>query len=144
MSTLIVTDEIIIHTTPSKVWEVLVQPRHIKSWDGLPDHYPDQPLKAGNELVWALPNGRYSKSTVVRAEKEKRLQLSLYVSDWEVDPAPEDILFSYELLIHEKNTRLRLRHGDFSILPNGQSYFEASTEFASVSKHRIKRLAELL
>ena len=39
---LIVKDEILIEATPSKVWEVLVNPKYVAQWDELPENDPSE------------------------------------------------------------------------------------------------------
>ncbi|MFC3041724.1 hypothetical protein ACFOGI_15885 [Virgibacillus xinjiangensis] len=77
MSTLIVTDEIIIHAPLSKVWKVLTYPIYIRRWDDFPDTCREHPLKAGQVYFWELPRGGYSSHTVVKLERERRMHISL-------------------------------------------------------------------
>ncbi|WP_100012380.1 SRPBCC family protein [Lentibacillus sediminis] len=141
MSTLIVTDEIIIHAPPARVWTVLAKPAFIREWDDLPADFPEDMMNVGREVVWRFPDGRVTRNTVIKAEAQKELQLSLYVSDWKGLPT-EEVIYGYEILMHEDNSRLRMRHGDFAYVPDGEKYYAASAEFADVAKQRIKRLAE--
>lgn len=142
MTTLIATDEIIIHAPLSKVWDILTKTKYIREWDDLPHDFPEETLRVGSEITWHFPDGSFSKNTVVKSEHEKVLQIALYVSNWEVKPKPGEIIYSYELLMHGDGTRLRLRHGDFSSLTNGKDYQKVSAEFSAIAKRKIKQLAE--
>ncbi|UJL46756.1 SRPBCC domain-containing protein [Virgibacillus sp. NKC19-16] len=142
MATLIVTDEIIIHAPLSKVWDVLIKSKYIREWDDLPDDFPEEVLDVGSEIIWDFPDGSFSKNTVVKAEEGKEMQIALYVSNWEVTPKLGEIIYSFEILMHGDGTRLRLRHGDFSLLSNGEDYQEASAKFSAIAKRKIKQLAE--
>ncbi|WP_373894903.1 SRPBCC family protein [Virgibacillus natechei] len=142
MATLITTDEIIIHASLSKVWDILTQSKYVREWDDLPDDFPEKVLGVGSEIIWGFSDGSFSKNTVVKSEHEKALQIALYVSNWEVKPKPGEIIYSYELLMHGDGTRLRLRHGDFSSLSNGENYQKVSAEFSAIAKKKIKHLAE--
>ncbi|GAB3046815.1 SRPBCC family protein [Virgibacillus ainsalahensis] len=142
MSTLIVTDEIIIHAPPSKVWDILAKPEYIRKWDDLPENFPEETVEVGTEMKWNLPSGGFWKHTVIKAEKNKELQLDLCMSNWRAVPKAGEIKYAYQLLIHGDGTRLRMRHGDFALLHNGKDYYEASAEFAAVAKQKIKQLSE--
>lgn len=142
MATLIVTDEIIIHAPLSKVWDVLTKSKYIREWDDLPDNFPEETLRVGSKIVWNFPDGSFSTNTVVKAEEEKEMQIALYISNWEVTQKPGEIIYSYEILMHGDDTRLRLRHGDFSSLSNGGDYQKVSADFSAIAKKRIKQLAE--
>ncbi|WP_100012374.1 SRPBCC domain-containing protein [Lentibacillus sediminis] len=139
---LIVRDEIFIQSRPDHVWRVLVKPEYVNQWDELPEDYPEEDMTVGSEVAWDLPNGEVSKTTVTKADEGRELQISLYVSTWDVTPAPEDIAYTYKLQQEEAGTRLTIEIGDFSILPDGEKYYEASVEFAAEAKEKIKRLAE--
>ena len=46
---LIVKDEVHIDTTPSKVWEVLINPKYVAQWDELPENYPTENMSKGSK-----------------------------------------------------------------------------------------------
>ncbi|MBY7142115.1 SRPBCC domain-containing protein [Virgibacillus sp. NKC19-3] len=142
MATLIVTDEIIIHAPLSRVWEVLTLSKYVRKWDDLPVDFQEEALCMGSEMMWFFPDGGYAKNTVIKVKHQKEMQIALYVSNWNVNPNPGEIMYSYEILTHGNGTRLRLRHGDFSLLTNGKDFQKASAEFSHVAKRKIKQLAE--
>ncbi|MEC5425524.1 SRPBCC domain-containing protein [Virgibacillus sp. C22-A2] len=139
---MIVRDEVMIQAPTSKVWEVLVNPKYVSQWDELPEDYPEKNMTVGSEVVWDIPNGNYSKTTVIKADPTKELQIALYVSNWSVYPKPGDIAYSYKLSEQNGETKLSIKIGDFSLLSDGEKYYEASVEFASDAKEIIKQLAE--
>jgi uncharacterized protein YndB with AHSA1/START domain len=142
MSTLIVKDEITIHASAAKVWDVLVSPNYVRQWDELPEDFPEEKMSVGSEVVWELPNGGVTKTTVIEAERERKLIISLYVSNWDIKPDPADIAYTYEIMELDNGIKLSMKIGDFSLLQNGEDYYEASVEFAQESKQKIKQLAE--
>lgn len=139
---LIVNDEIVINAGPERVWEVLIKPKYVAQWDELPDNYPSEDMKVGSEVVWELPNGGKTIMKVIKADKNKELIIALYSSNWEVKPIEGDVAYHYKLEDLNGSTYLKIEIGDFSLIKNGQNYYDASVEFAAESKEIIKQLAE--
>lgn len=139
---LIVKDEVLIDASPSIVWEVLVTPEYVAQWDALPEDYPDDPMTEGSKVVWENPNGGETVTTIINAEENKELKIALYLSNWEVQPDVGDVAYIYQLEEKNSQTLLKISIGDFSLLEDGQKYYEASVEFAAESKNVIKNLAE--
>lgn len=135
---LIVKDQITIDAPVSKVWEVLVAPKYIRQWDDLPEGFDDYYLEPGRSIEWS----GISRTTVTDSEPNRLLRLSLYVSKWELPPASYDIAYTYRLTEQDSQTVLTVEIGDFSILEDGDNYFEASADFAKDSLPKIKNLAE--
>jgi uncharacterized protein YndB with AHSA1/START domain len=126
-----------------KVWEVLTTPKLIRQWDDLPEDFDDgHLLKEGTEIIWTHPDGSFTKLTVTDAVEKKFLKLNLYGSKWQMPEKAYDVAYIYTMSELDKKTKLEIEIGDFSILPNGQDYFNASDEFAKVSIEKIKALAE--
>ncbi|MFC3039196.1 SRPBCC domain-containing protein [Virgibacillus xinjiangensis] len=139
---LTVRDEILINAAPSKVWEVLVKPKYVAQWDELPEDYPSDAMTEGSKVVWENPNGGETVTTVIKAEKEKEFIMALYISNWEVKPAEGDVAYRFRLEDQDGKTLLKLEIGDFSLVKDGQKYYDASVEFATEAKETIKELAE--
>jgi uncharacterized protein YndB with AHSA1/START domain len=139
---LIVKDEILIEATPVKVWEILTKPKYVAQWDELPENYPEKDMTVGSKVVWELPNGGQSITTIIEAVQQKRLKISLYGSNWEVKPNEGDVAYVYQLEEGDSQTLLKIEIGDFSLIKDGQMYYDASCEFAVKTKKVIKELAE--
>ncbi|MGJ9384203.1 SRPBCC family protein [Salipaludibacillus sp. CF4.18] len=139
---LIVKEEVLIEATPSKVWEVLINPKYVAQWDELPENYPSENMTKGSKVVWENPNGGQTVTTIIKAEEMKELKIALYLSNWEVKPNEGDVAYLYQLEDQNGSTLLKIEIGDFSLLKDGQKYYDASVEFASESKKVIKQLAE--
>ncbi|MDT8860381.1 SRPBCC domain-containing protein [Alkalihalobacillus sp. MEB130] len=139
---LTVKDEILIKATTAKVWEVLTKPKHVRQWDELPDDYPEEDMTLGSKVVWDLPNGGQSITTIVKAEEQKELKIALNVTNWEIQPAEGDVAYVYQLEERGNDTLLKIEIGDFSLIKDGKMYYDASVEFAETSKKVIKDLAE--
>jgi uncharacterized protein YndB with AHSA1/START domain len=141
---LTVYDEIQIEAAPSKVWEILTNPKFVAQWDELPEGYPTENMKVGSKVIWDLPNGGQSITTIIHAEKERELKIVLNVTNWEIKPHEGEVAYLYQLEERTGSTLLKLTIGDFSLIKDGQVYYDASVEFAANSKKVIKQLAESL
>ncbi|KIC95079.1 hypothetical protein OI18_08475 [Flavihumibacter solisilvae] len=133
---------IIIHAERGRVWDILVSPDYIRSWDDLPKDFNESRLEMGTEIKWTIEPDKFTTLTVTAWEPEQYLQQSLYVSTWEKLPSPGDIAYHYILKDNGTTTLLSIRVGDFSLLSNGESFYEASVEFADRAAQKIKELAE--
>jgi uncharacterized protein YndB with AHSA1/START domain len=135
---LVVRSEIVIEAPLSKVWEVLIAPKYIRQWDDLPSDFEDYYLEYGRTIEWSGT----SKLTVTICEPNEVLKMSLYVSKWEQPPAAYDIAYTYRLVNDGTDTVLSVEIGDFSALPDGEDYYNASVEFAATAMEKIKNLSE--
>ena len=120
----------------------LVKPGFIRQWDEVPEGYGDDPLNMGSEMAWESEGGKIVKLVVIEYEPMELLQLSLSNSSWAVQPAPGEITYTYTLTETGGSTQLLIQVGDFSILLNGQDYYDASLEFANDAAIKIKQLAD--
>ncbi|WP_096202045.1 hypothetical protein [Bacillus sp. FJAT-45350] len=68
MGLLVVKDEIKIEATPNKLWEVLTKPNYVSQWDELPEGYPNEDMTEGSQVIWELPNGGRSITTIIKVE----------------------------------------------------------------------------
>ncbi|WP_078392723.1 SRPBCC domain-containing protein [Shouchella patagoniensis] len=134
--------EILIHASPAYVWEVLVNPKYVAEWDELPEDYPTERMTVGSKVIWDLPNGEQSITKIIKADKEKELVIALLGTGWEMKPTEGDVAYHYTLIERGDKTLVTLCIGDFSLLKDGQMYYDASVEFADNAKTTIKRLAE--
>lgn len=141
---LIVKDGILIEQTPEKVWEVLVDPKYVAQWDELPEDYPDEKMREGSEAAWEHPDGGRTVTKIIKADEMKELVIALTSSNWEDQPKEGDVAYRYTLEDQNGSTLLKIEIGDFSLLKNGQDYYDASVDFASQAKEVIKQLAERL
>ena len=83
-------------------------------------------------------------TTIIKADVEKELEIALHSSTWDVQINVGDIAYRYRLEDRKEQTLLNIEIGDFSLLPNGQDYYDASVNFAKEAKEKIKQLAESL
>lgn len=145
MSTsLIVKDDIFIHANTEAVWEVLINPKYVSEWDELPEGYSSEMMTEGSKVIWDLPNGGTSTTTIIAVDENIRLTIALNVTNWEETIQEGEIAYHYLLESKDGGTLLRMEIGDFSLISDGQMYYDASVEFAETAKVTIKELAEKL
>lgn len=142
MQPLIVKDEILINAAPSKVWEVLTNPKYVTQWDELPEDYPSEQMSHGSKVVWEHPDGGQTVTTIIKADENKELIIALFSTNWDEPLKEGDVAYRYRLEELNGSTLLKIEIGDFSLLEKGQNYYDASVEFASDSKKVIKELEE--
>jgi uncharacterized protein YndB with AHSA1/START domain len=142
MGSLTAENSIEIKAPAAKVWEVLVKPDFIRQWDEVPEGYGEAPLNMGSEMAWESEGGKIVKLVVIEYEPLELLQLSLFNTSWAVQPAAGEITYTYTLAEKDGSTLLSIQVGDFSILPEGQDYYDASQEFVKDAATKIKQLAE--
>lgn len=143
MKALTVKNKTLIKAEISRLWNILITPLYIRQWDELPDDFDDRErLTLGTELKWLHNEERFTKLEVTDFEPEKVLKMNLYNSWWPDKEADYDIGYSYTLSENEEGTELTITIGDFSVLADGDNYYNASVEFSEVASAKIKKLAE--
>ncbi|GIO22791.1 hypothetical protein [Oceanobacillus sp. J11TS1] len=68
--------------------------------------------------------------------------IDLHGTGWKIKPKQGEVAYRYLLEEIDGNTKLYIKIGDFSLLEQGEDYYEASVEFAKTSSKVIKSLAE--
>lgn len=139
---LIVQKEMQISASPETVWEILILPKYVAQWDELPEDYPQDPMTTGSKVIWELPNGEQSITTVIKADLEKELVIDLHGTGWKNKPQPGEIAYRFYLEENQHGTNLSIDIGDFSLLDQGKQFYEASLDFAEEAAKTIKTLAE--
>jgi hypothetical protein len=116
----------------------------VAQWDELPEDYPEERMTTGSKVVWDLPNGEQSITKLIKADEENELVIALYGTGWEIKPSEGDVAYHFNLEAQGDKTLLKINIGDFSLIKDGQMYYDASVEFADTAKTTIKELAESL
>lgn len=129
---------ITIDATAQKVWEVLTRSEYIAQWDELPEHFALKEIQRGSVIEWE----GYSRLTVSKLVPLRKLSMDLFLPKVPLDPAAYDISYTFDLAVSDGKTILEITIGDFSPLPNAQSYYDASVEFAQNGGQKIKELSE--
>lgn len=139
---LMVQDNVQINTTPTNVWEVLTNPKYVAIWDELPEDYPTTHMTTGSKVIWDTPNGDQSITTIIKALKEKELVIDLHGTGWQKKPQQGEVAYHFYIEENNDHILLSIEIGDFSLIENGQMYYDASVEFAEEAKQTIKDLSE--
>jgi len=126
-----------IAATPQRVWDVLTLTRYIRQWDDVPAEFLAERVSLGSELTWT----GHATLTFTAWDPPTRLYASLRVHKWEQPPSGP-VGYEYCVTAIDQSARLTLRVGDFSQVPDGAQFQEASEEFVVAAAATIKRLAE--
>jgi uncharacterized protein YndB with AHSA1/START domain len=136
MKSLIVKQSIKINATPERVWEILTNARYIRMWGILPEDFGDYEITPATIL-----NYGHAKLNVARFELNQTLGYSLYMPIWEEQV--NDIGYTYSLTKDDDGaTWLHTEIGDFTILVEGDKYYNDNKRFSQTASHKIKDLAE--
>lgn len=143
MKALTVKSKNLIKTEVSRLWNILITPLYIRQWDELPDDFDDRErLTLGTEMKWQHNEDRYTKLTVKEFEVNKLLKMNIYNSWWPENESFYNIGYIYRLSENDEGVDLTMIIGDFSVLEDGENYYNASVEFSEVAAAKIKKLAE--
>lgn len=135
---LIVKDQVEIHASKSRVWEILTNPEFIKEWDDIPENYSGGNIGPGSVIEWE----GYSRLTATEFDAPNVLKLNMYLPKVELDPKQYDVNYQYKLTEQDSGTILDIEIGDFSPLPKAKEYYDASQEWIQTAKQKIKELSE--
>lgn len=143
MKALTVKSKNLIKTEVNRLWNILITPLYIRQWDELPDGFDDRErLALGTEMKWQHNEDRYTKLTVTEFEVNKLLKMNIYNSWWPENESFYNIGYIYRLSENDEGVDLTVTIGDFSVLEDGENYYNASVEFSEVASAKIKILAE--
>jgi uncharacterized protein YndB with AHSA1/START domain len=126
---LFVKNSITIHTTPARVWDVLVNPEETKKYMFGCETVSD--WKKGSSLLW---KGQYEgkdmvfvKGVIKEIQPEKRLVYTVIDPNASYPDVPENYLdVTYELSASGNKTDLRVIMGDFSTVADGEKRYRES------------------
>ncbi len=126
-----------IAASPERVWDVLTLTRYIREWDDVPAECTADRVAPGTEFTWP----GHATLTFTRVESPHRLYAGLRVHAW-AEPPQGPVGYEYIVSPSSHGSRLELRVGDFSYVPDGARFREASEEFVRAAAATIKSLAE--
>lgn len=126
-----------IAASPSRVWDVLTLVRYIEQWDDVPGEMLSSRVSRGDEFTWE----GYATLTFTELDAPRRLYADLRAHAWAAPPK-SPVGYEYCITPTTRGCRLAIRVGDFSGIPDGEKYREASDEFVVAAANAIKRLAE--
>ncbi|MFL9843930.1 SRPBCC family protein [Flavobacterium rhizosphaerae] len=134
---LVVKHSIKINAPVTRVWEILTRPEYIRQWDKLPENFGDYEISPATVIEWPGE----SRLSVVEFEANQTLRYDLYIPTWEEEV--NDVGYTYSLSVDDDGyTWLTIEIGNFSILVEGDEYYENSRVFGHTASEKIKQLAE--
>jgi uncharacterized protein YndB with AHSA1/START domain len=126
-----------ISAPAQRVWDVLTLTRYIREWDDVPAEFTGDRVALGVALTWP----GHATLTYTVLEAPVRLYADLHVAKW-TRPPEGPVGYEYVVTPTAHGSRLDLRVGDFTHVPDGAELREASDEFVVTAAAAIKRLAE--
>lgn len=145
MQKLFIDKTIKINAPASKVWQVLTESLYTDQWvSGFsPGLKLESGWKLGDPVKWREPDGKVVvEGTVTKIEPEKFLRFTVIDVVAGIQPTTEEDGITFELTEKKGQTKLRLRHGDFAVMPEGQKYYEMTLEPWEKILPKVKELAE--
>jgi uncharacterized protein YndB with AHSA1/START domain len=151
MEKLFVKRSIEIDAPVTAVWDVLTEQEYTKQWieegwgkEGIEEMIISSNWKLGSEVLWKNKSGSILvNGNVTALNPYKLLRFTVFdaAAQTEFLVTPEDGI-TYELLEQEASTIFKVRQGDFSVMNNGDRYFETTTRIWERVLPKVKSLAE--
>ncbi len=149
MNKLFVEKSIAVNAPASHVWTALTERRYTDAWaetfsSGGPRFHLESDWQPGSPVLWKSEDGTVIvEGTVTLLEPNKRLRFTVFdTRSTEKFPVTEEDGITFNLAEHPGQTTLSIRHGDFSVMAEGQFYHEKSAEIWNKVLPKIKALAE--
>jgi hypothetical protein len=142
MDELIVKKSIKIHSTSSKVWEVLIEPKHTREYMFGCEAISD--WKVSSPLVWkGIDDKVYVKGNIVNIAKEKILEYTTFDPNMGLDDMASNYLrVTYKLIPEGDHIILSVMQGDFSQVADGEKRYKDTVAGWDMVLPKIKEISE--
>jgi uncharacterized protein YndB with AHSA1/START domain len=142
MKELIVKKSIKINSTPTKVWDVLTNPKHTKEYMFGCEVISD--WKIGSTLIWKGIDGKvYVKGNIVKMEYGKLLQFTTFDPNGNLDDVPSNYLTAtYELIPENDHITLSVVQGDYWKVTDGEKRYNETFVGWDMILPKIKEVSE--
>jgi uncharacterized protein YndB with AHSA1/START domain len=140
---LIVKRSLEIKAPASRVWDILTDPEHTKKYMFGCEVISD--WKPGSTLIWkgAADGIVYVKGNLVRLEKEKLFEFTVFDPNAGIDDIPANYTtVTIELTPENSSTTLTVTQGDFAGMADGENRFMSAEAGWDMVLPRIKEMAE--
>jgi uncharacterized protein YndB with AHSA1/START domain len=140
---LIVKRSLEIKAPASRVWDILTDPEHTKKYMFGCEVFSD--WKPGSTLIWkgAADGIVYVKGNLVRLEKEKLFEFTVFDPNAGIDDIPANYTtVTIELTPENSSTTLTVTQGDFAGMADGENRFMSAEAGWDMVLPRIKEMAE--
>ncbi len=132
MSPLFADQSVEISAPASAVWTILTDPRWANRWaDAFAQATIESDWRLGNPVLWKKADGTvFVEGTVTAVEPAKILRFTVISTEDAHRALTRSAEDGITFMLTEKNgtTTLRVRHGDFSVLADGQEALRGTTE----------------
>ncbi|MEA2715653.1 MAG: hypothetical protein QOG91_681 [Candidatus Parcubacteria bacterium] len=136
-----------VNAPAARVWAVLTERQMTDIWtkefsSGGPKFHIESGWRLGSDVLWKADDGKVLVEGKVTAfEPNKLLRFTVFDtrSSRPAVTIEDGITFTLE---KGKTTELRVKHGDFSVLPEGRKYRDMSAMIWDKVLPEIKALAE--
>src|SRR5258708_17808416 len=144
---LFVDQSIEISAPVHKVWDALTKAVYTRQWVsnfGITDGAIVSDWKMGSPVRWKDKDGNVVvEGTVTVLDPNKLLRFTVFdVRSKERPPVTEEDGITYQLTPKGSKTILRVRQGDFSVMPEGAKHRDMSAEIWDRVLLNVKELAE--
>lgn len=109
--------EVLLETSPSRVWKALTNKEELKQWCFDMDAF--EPKEGFEFHFWGENEGErfLHNCKVVEADPERRIKWL-----WSYEGIPGDTFVTFELIPEAEDTRLKLTHEGLEKLPQDKNY----------------------
>lgn len=145
MNKLFINKTIEISSSAEKVWEVITEPRYTDQWTGefMEGMRLESDWKMGSPALWKDSDDKLVvEGNVTKIEPKKFLRFTVFDIEMGRHVVDEDDGITFKLKESNNKTILHVLHGDFSILPEAQKYYDMTIEAWDRILPRVKELSE--
>jgi uncharacterized protein YndB with AHSA1/START domain len=149
MATLFVDKNIEINAPAAKVWDALTERSQTDHWagefsSGGPRFHIESDWQLGSPVLWKGEDGTLIvEGEVTAVEPNRLLRFTVFdVRTVERPPVTPDDGITYILTKNDGGTTLRVRQGDFSVMSEGEKYYQLSAQVWDRVLPKVKALAE--
>jgi uncharacterized protein YndB with AHSA1/START domain len=149
MAKLFVDKVVGIKAPASKVWGTLTLRENTDQWahefsSGGPRFHLESDWQLGSPVLWKGEDGTVIvRGNVTALEQDALLRFTVFdVRSAEDPPVTAEDGITFALSEKRGQTRLQLRHGDFSVYREGKTYHELSAQIWDRVLKKVKQLAE--
>ena len=148
MTKLFVKKEVDINAPAIRVWDVLTKPEYTDQWapefvGGEAEFHIESDWKMGSPVLWKNEEGKVLvEGNVTAIQPNKLLRFTVFDSRSTKPKVKEEDGITYVLDSGDHTTTLRVTHGDFSVLKEGERYHNMSEQVWNKVLPKVKQIAE--
>ncbi|EKE29964.1 MAG: hypothetical protein ACD_2C00071G0003 [uncultured bacterium (gcode 4)] len=146
MARLFIDKKVEINAPPAMVWDVLTKSEYTNQW--AKEFWWNMTVvsdwKLGSPVLWKNPEWKVEvEGNVTMVNPWVFLRFTVFdVSTWRIEVSDDDGI-TFELEDRGDKTLLHLTHGDFSVMDEGQKFYDMTLESWESVLPKIKELSEM-